>query len=167
MYPSLIISKNICFTTRDDSGTNVSPVGVHFLTKEQKPGILPTMMSNLMRTRDETKAKMKSAKSPEEARYYDGLQAAVKVLMNSFYGCSPPLLPVHRPGHRFLHHSVRQGEDQGHHPTAGGRGRPCHLFRYRLGVRAVLPRQPQGSIEFGTGLAERFSKEGGSLSSRR
>ena len=42
-------------------------------------------------------------------------------------------------------------------------GRPRHLFRYRLGVRAIAPSDLKGSIQFGTELADRFSKEGGSL----
>jgi DNA polymerase, archaea type len=164
MYPSLIISKNICFTTRDDSGTNVSPVGVHFLTKEQKPGILPTMMSNLMRTRDETKAKMKSAKSPEEARYYDGLQAAVKVLMNSFYGVFASSF------YRFTDRAI------GSSITAYARERTKGIIQELEGegghviysdTDSVFVQSPHadlnGSIEFGTRLAERFSKEGGSL----
>jgi DNA polymerase I len=164
MYPSLIISKNICFTTRDDSGTNVSPVGVHFLTKEEKPGILPTMMSNLMRTRDETKAKMKSANTPEEARYYDGLQAAVKVLMNSFYGVFASSF------YRFTDRAI------GSSITAYARERTKGIIQeleeegghvIYSDTDSVFVQSPhanlQGSIEFGTGLAERFSKEGGSL----
>jgi DNA polymerase I len=38
-----------------------------------------------MRQRDEIKRKMKNA-GEEEKRYYDGVQQAIKVLMNSFYG---------------------------------------------------------------------------------
>ena len=41
MYPSLIITKNICFTTLDPAGDVISPTGVHFLSKEQRPGLLP------------------------------------------------------------------------------------------------------------------------------
>ncbi len=86
MYPSLIISKNICFTTLSDEGEIESPNGVRFLSKDQKEGVLPQILVRLMKDRDEIKRKMKEAKSPEELRYYDGLQAAVKVLMNAFYG---------------------------------------------------------------------------------
>ena len=39
-----------------------------------------------MADRDATKKKMKSATDPDEVKYYDGLQAAIKILMNSVYG---------------------------------------------------------------------------------
>ncbi len=86
MYPSLIINKNICFTTISDQGTIVSPTGVRFLSKEQKEGLLPKILKGLMKERDDIKQKMKAASDPDEYRYYDGLQSAVKVLMNAFYG---------------------------------------------------------------------------------
>ncbi|MEM2943558.1 MAG: DNA polymerase domain-containing protein [Methanomassiliicoccales archaeon] len=86
MYPSLIISKNICFTTLNEKGEIVSPTGVRFLSKKQKEGLLPRILTKLMKDRDEIKKKMKEAGSPDEYRYYDGLQGAIKVLMNAFYG---------------------------------------------------------------------------------
>ena len=164
MYPSLIISKNICFTTRDDNGTNVSPVGVHFLSREEKPGILPTMMSNLMKARDDTKAKMKAAKTPEEVRYYDGLQAAIKVLMNSFYGVFASSF------YRFTDRSI------GSSITAYARERTKGIIQelesegrhvIYSDTDSVFVQSPhpnlKESIQFGTELADRFSKEGGSL----
>lgn len=164
MYPSLIISKNICFTTREDVGTNVSPTGVHFLSREQKPGILPTMMANLMNARDDTKAKMKAAKTPEEVHYYDGLQAAIKVLMNSFYGVFASSF------YRFTDRSI------GSSITAYARERTKGIIQelesegrhvIYSDTDSVFVQSPhenlKGSIEFGTELAERFSKEGGSL----
>ena len=87
MYPSLIIAKNICFTTLSPEGTIISPEpGVKYLDKETRLGLLPQVLERLMIERDETKRKMKAASTPEEKRYYDGLQAAIKVLMNAFYG---------------------------------------------------------------------------------
>ncbi len=86
MYPSLIISKNICFTTLSDEGEIIAPNGARFLSKEQRPGLLPRILSELMEQRDSIKRKMRSIKDPDELRYYDGLQDAVKILMNAFYG---------------------------------------------------------------------------------
>lgn len=86
MYPSLIISKNICFTTLNDQGEIVAPTGVRFLSKEQRPGLLPKILSDLMRQRDDIKRRMKETKDQDEFRYYNGLQEAVKILMNAFYG---------------------------------------------------------------------------------
>ncbi|MEM3396744.1 MAG: DNA polymerase domain-containing protein [Thermoplasmata archaeon] len=86
MYPSIIISNNICFTTISEDGEIVSPCNVRFVSKERKRGIVPDILENLMRQRDEFKKKAKRAKSEEEKAYYDGLQNAVKILMNSFYG---------------------------------------------------------------------------------
>jgi DNA polymerase I len=89
MYPSLIITHNICFTTLDEegkTGMTVSPIGVHFLSKEQRPGLLPKILTDLMAERDKLKRMMKEAKTEEERDYYRGLQEAVKVLMNAFYG---------------------------------------------------------------------------------
>src|SRR5437867_1921446 len=59
MYPSIIIEKNICFTTLSDAGTVESPIGVRFLNAQQRPGLLPRILSDLMRQRREVKAKMK------------------------------------------------------------------------------------------------------------
>ncbi len=89
MYPSLIIRKNICFTTISDKGTIVSPTGTRFLSKEQKEGLLPKILQSLMDKRDETKKRMREAEkahNEDEYRYYDGLQNAIKILMNAVYG---------------------------------------------------------------------------------
>lgn len=87
MYPSLIISKNICFTTYSPKGTIVAPkTGARFLDKSQKPGLIPRILEDLMRQREDFKGKMKGAKNDAEKAYYDGLQYAIKILMNSFYG---------------------------------------------------------------------------------
>jgi len=84
MYPSIIISNNICFTTIRDDGDIVAPSGVRFTSK--KKGIIPGILVKLMLDRDITKKRMKEAKNDGERNYYDGLQQAIKVVMNTFYG---------------------------------------------------------------------------------
>lgn len=86
MYPSLMISKNICFTTLSPNGEILSPIGARFLNKDIRQGLVPKILENLMRERDEIKEKMKRTEDSEEIRYLDGLQNAIKILMNSFYG---------------------------------------------------------------------------------
>jgi len=86
MYPSLIIAKNICMTTLDEKGGTVSPTGIKFLKKEQREGLLPRILSELMTEREKKKQMMKEAKTDEEREYYRGLQEAIKILMNAFYG---------------------------------------------------------------------------------
>ncbi len=87
MYPSIIISKNICFTTLNQSGTIKSPVeNVNFLSKDVKVGLIPTLLSRLMKERDEHKRQMDITTDSNERRYHDGLQYTIKILMNSFYG---------------------------------------------------------------------------------
>ena len=86
MYPSLIISNNICFTTLDREGDIVSPSGARFLSPDRREGLLPAILRELMQRRDETKALAKKSHTEDERRYYSGLQEAVKVLMNSVYG---------------------------------------------------------------------------------
>lgn len=85
MYPSVMMENNICFTTISENGDIKSPTGVRFLSKQQKGGILPKILRELMKERDEVKKKMESADGKEK-EYYDGLQSAIKILMNSFYG---------------------------------------------------------------------------------
>ncbi len=86
MYPSIIIKYNICFTTLSREGEVVSPTGVRFLSKERREGLIPKILKELMDKRDTLKRMMREAKNDEERRYYDGLQKAVKILMNTFYG---------------------------------------------------------------------------------
>lgn len=86
MYPSIIISNNICFTTLSKDGTIVAPTGAKFLDKSKKSGLLPKILEGLMAERDSIKKKMRESKNKEETEYYEGLQNAVKVLMNAFYG---------------------------------------------------------------------------------
>lgn len=86
MYPSIIIAKNICFTTLSPEGTNVSPAGAKFLSADVRPGIIPQILRELLADRDRFRQLAQTATSPEGREYYDGLQNAVKILMNSFYG---------------------------------------------------------------------------------
>src|SRR5213595_1528865 len=86
MYPSLIIENNICFTTVSPNGTIVSPTGAKFLPAEVKKGLLPVILTNLMKDRQEVRTKQKAATDPQMKDFYEGLQAAIKILMNAFYG---------------------------------------------------------------------------------
>lgn len=87
MYPSIIIANNICFTTLSPEGTVITPIpDVKYIDHDVKKGLLPAILADLMAQRDAIKRKMKEAKTDDERRYYDGLQFAVKILMNSFYG---------------------------------------------------------------------------------
>src|SRR5213594_3060901 len=86
MYPSIIIEKNICFTTLSESGTIESPIGVRFLNAQQRVGLLPRILGDLMVQRREVKTRMKAEADPEKREYYRRLQDAVKILMNAFYG---------------------------------------------------------------------------------
>ncbi|MFO7991744.1 MAG: DNA polymerase domain-containing protein [Thermoplasmata archaeon] len=85
MYPSIIIENNICFTTLSKSGDIESPNGVKYLSPEEKEGLLPGLLRKLMDERDEVKQKMKESEG-DKKDYYQGLQSAIKILMNSFYG---------------------------------------------------------------------------------
>ena len=85
MYPSMIMKYNICFTTFDPSGEIVAPNGVHFLARERREGLVPRLLKELMDQRDAVKRQMKTA-SPGEKEYLDGVQGAIKILMNTFYG---------------------------------------------------------------------------------
>ncbi|MHB1493342.1 MAG: DNA-directed DNA polymerase [Thermoplasmataceae archaeon] len=85
MYPSMIIKYNICFTTIDPDGTTISPSGVKFLDVKQKEGLVPRILKELMDERDKVKGMLKKS-SGDEYEYYDGVQNALKILMNTFYG---------------------------------------------------------------------------------
>ncbi len=86
MYPNIIISKNLCFTTLSPNGPTVSPSGARFLSAEERPGLIPEVLRELLAERDAIRQRGRDAESPDLQRYYDGLQSAVKILMNSFYG---------------------------------------------------------------------------------
>jgi DNA polymerase I len=86
MYPSIIIAKNICFTTLSPTGETKSPAGARFVGPEVRRGLIPEILGELMADRDRFRRLARGATSPAERLYYDGLQNAVKILMNSFYG---------------------------------------------------------------------------------
>jgi DNA polymerase I len=86
MYPSIIISKNLCFTTLSPDGTTQSPSGARFLAPEVRAGVIPEILRELLADRDRFRRSAAAAPSKELHDYYDGLQNAVKILMNSFYG---------------------------------------------------------------------------------
>ena len=169
MYPSVIISKNICFTTLNPAGKTVSPVGAHFLTPDIKAGLLPRILQTLMKDRVEAQRRRNEARekgNKEEADYYDGLQDAVKVLMNSVYGVFASAF------YRFTNQTI------GASITAFARENIKAVIE-RLeseGLKVIysdtdsvfflLPAESQnaeGAVKFGKAKAEEFSKGGATL----
>ncbi len=95
MYPSIMISNNICSTTlirdsRIDSSHFVSPItNTRYLSKDDRIGLVPLLLQDLMNSRDKYKKAYSTALEngdEDEAFLNDQLQYAVKILMNSFYG---------------------------------------------------------------------------------
>ncbi len=164
MYPSTIIAKNICFTTLSPEGEIVAPSGTRFLSKDRRVGLLPMILQGLMDQRDSIKRQMKQARTEHERRYLDGLQAAVKVLMNTFYGVFASSF------YRFTDKSIGAAitsfaranvkgiigelQSEGHHVVYSD-------------TDSVFVQSPEhdldGAIGFGTRMAERYSRDGGTL----
>jgi DNA polymerase I len=97
MYPSIMIGKNICYTTRIEPSQfeqplpahHAAPTGALFLKSEEKRGLVPQLLEGLMAKRDEHKLALKHAKQEQDASaegFHEAMQYAVKILMNSFYG---------------------------------------------------------------------------------
>ncbi|MAV60240.1 MAG: hypothetical protein CND89_01560 [Marine Group II euryarchaeote MED-G38] len=96
MYPSIMISNNICSTTlvrneKDNSEEdNISPItNTRYISSNNRKGLVPQLLEHLMQSRDLHKAAYKKANeegNEEQSFLQDQLQYAVKILMNSFYG---------------------------------------------------------------------------------
>jgi DNA polymerase I len=161
MYPSLIISNNICFTTLSNDGEIISPSGARFMSKERRAGLLPEILSDLMDYRDSIKASMKKTSDPDEAHYLDGLQAAVKILMNTFYGVFASSF------YRFTNKNI------GGAITSFARDSVKSIIRDLESEKieviysdtdSVFIGSPkhnkEGAVKFGKSMADRFSEEG-------
>ena len=164
MYPSMIIAKNICFTTLSDDGEIVSPNGIRYLSKEKKVGLLPRILSSLMSERDSIKKKMKAAKDPHERDYYDGLQAAVKVVMNTFYGVFASSFyrftdkqigsSITSFARNTIKTIIEEVEKEGHNVIYSD-------------TDSIFIESPKGDLDsvvkFGTEMAEKYTVDGGVL----
>jgi DNA polymerase I len=161
MYPSIIISRNLCFTTLSSEGTTVAPSGARFVAASVRRGIIPAILSDLLADRTRFRQAGQSATNPEMKEYYDGLQNAVKVLMNSFYGVLASSF------YRFTN------KDIGAAITAFGREAITSIIRdleadgfevVYSDTDSVFVRSPvaslEGAREFGERVAKRFTHEG-------
>ena len=161
MYPSIIVAHNLCFTTLSPDGSTVAPSGARFLAPEVRRGVIPEILTELLGDRERFRAAARSATTPEGREYYDGLQNAVKVLMNSFYGVLASSF------YRFTNKEI------GASITAFAREAITSIIREleRGGsdviysdTDSVFVRSPvatlEGAREFGEGIARRFTAEG-------
>jgi DNA polymerase I len=192
MYPSIMISNNICSTTlvrdnSEDSSHSVSPTtNTRYISKGERLGLVPQLLEGLMDSRDSHKSALAKANEEgdkDEAFLQDQLQYAVKILMNSFYGVFASNF------YRFTHPSlgasitewaryniksiISKVEDEGHKVVYSD----TDSIFVRAPVDKASPKnRPSGtddlekwdkaksmSMEFGESLAERFTKEGAEL----
>ncbi|MGI0131705.1 MAG: DNA-directed DNA polymerase [Thermoplasmata archaeon] len=161
MYPSIIIARNICFTTLSDTGATLSPSGARFLTPEERPGVIPEILRELLRDRERFRERARSAATPAEHDYFDGLQNAVKILMNSFYGVLASSF------YRFTDKAI------GSAITSFAREAITSIIRaleadghdvVYSDTDSVFVRSPveslEGAREFGEGISRRFTAQG-------
>ncbi len=91
LYPTIMMAHNLCYTTEVVSEMPYdvikAPSGGIFASSKIIKGIVPSILEDLLRKRQETREKMKTA-DEEENRVLDATQLALKILLNSFYGYS-------------------------------------------------------------------------------
>ena len=193
MYPSIMIANNICSTTlvRDDTtddSYSVSPTTqTRYLSKENRVGLVPHLLEQLMQSRDRHMAALAEARAAgdeAEAFLQDQLQYAVKILMNSFYGVFASSF------YRFTHpdlgasitewarHNLRgiiaQVEEAGHEVVYSDTD--SIFVRSPVDKQAPIKRPEdedeslsewegakRDALQFGERLADRFTREGAEL----
>jgi DNA polymerase, archaea type len=161
MYPSIIIAHNLCFTTLAADGTTVAPSGARFLDRARRRGLIPEILEELLVERDAFRRLGREATAEEGRQYYDGLQAAVKVLMNSFYGVlassfyrftNPQIgAAITAFAREQITTIIRALESDGHEVV--------YSDTDSVFVRAPVP-SLEGALAFGQELAHRFTAEG-------
>jgi len=193
MYPSIMIANNICSTTllRDgsvDDSHSVSPITeTRYLSKEDRLGLVPQLLEQLMQSREVHKAALSAAReSGDEAEAFlqDQLQYAVKILMNSFYGVFASSF------YRFTHpdlgasitewarHNIRgiiaHVEKRGHEVVYSDtdsifvkapvdKESPINKPSEDSPIHADWERAKAETLRFGESLASEFTKEGAEL----
>lgn len=93
LYPSIIISENICYSTYvapeqrvNADNYNWIKLGDDYVTFRKSPmGIIPSLLVKLIDQRKVAKSKMKSC-PPEDVKVWDKRQWAYKIVANSIYG---------------------------------------------------------------------------------
>ena len=87
LYPSIIQEYNICFTTVDRQKTDSESNEPGELSKQAGPGVLPTIIKQLVAWRRETKNELSREQNPSKRKQLDIKQQALKLTANSMYGC--------------------------------------------------------------------------------
>ena len=126
LYPEIIVSDNLCYTTkRSGGGEGIKTLGngTHWCQKEK--GILPKIVEEMLTLRKEYKKKMREATDPDEILSYDMLQTAAKVLVNALYGMTGMKAiqgmwidndiasSITHRGREAIHHLLKESEEQG------------------------------------------------------
>jgi len=162
MYPSIMIENNICFTTltEETEGTNNSPVpGVNYRKEEEIKGLVPSILKRLLEERQEAKKLKKEASTGGEREYYDGLQEAIKVLMNSFYGVFASFF--YRFTDRSIGSSITAYARRNIKKIISTLQEDGHQVIYS-DTDSVFVQSPEdnldGTLDFGRSLAARFSR---------
>ncbi len=161
MYPSIIIARNLCFTTLSPEGTTVSPSGARFLAPSVREGIIPKILAGLLADRDRFRRLGRESGSADLETYYDGLQSAVKVLMNSFYGVLASSF------YRFTNKEIgaaitsfaRDAITSIIHDLEADGHEVVYSDTDSVFVKSPVPTL-DGAREFGTAVARRFTHEG-------
>jgi DNA polymerase I len=87
LYPMSMMTINASPETKDPNGELHAPNGVRF--KKYPDGLTRTIITNLLKERDEKKALMKTFKDDTpEHDLYNMQQNVLKVIMNTYYGVS-------------------------------------------------------------------------------
>lgn len=92
LYPSIMISRNICYTTLlskqqyEEIGGIKTPTNNYFCSQETKRGLLPRILVDLLASRKKTRAGLADEKDPAKKACLNGRQLAIKLCANSLYG---------------------------------------------------------------------------------
>ena len=86
LYPTSMISHNICVTSLSESGSIIAPNGAKFISKDIYVGIFPRVLEKLFNERIRIKNLMKQINDKNEYDYMDSMQYAIKIYLNSMYG---------------------------------------------------------------------------------
>lgn len=92
LYPSIMISRNLCYTTLltkeqySRMGGVRTPTNDYFCSEETKRGLLPRILLELLASRKKTREELAKEKDPALRACLNGRQLAIKLCANSIYG---------------------------------------------------------------------------------